>query len=80
MCFLVTEYTTTKSAIAVVLLVARHRVAATGRVEFFAEVASWVLPDTVRPIPAIGRSVASTSFPTVLVLLVRTLSTFPLAS
>ena len=54
MCFLVTGNTTTQSATAVVPLIAWHRVAATGRVEFFAELAGWVLSDTVRPILAIG--------------------------
>ena len=54
MCFLVTENSTTQSATAVVPLVAWHRVAVTGRVKFLVELAGWVIPDTVRPILAIG--------------------------
>ena len=79
-CLLVTEDTATKSATAVVLLVARHRITATGRIEFLAELADWVFPDTVRSIFAIGRTATTASFATFPVLLVRMLSSFHFAS
>ena len=64
MCLLIAEDTATKSATAVVLLVTRHRVTATGRVELLTELADRVFLDTVRPTLAIGRPITSTSFTT----------------
>ena len=69
MCLLVAEDTATKSATAVGLLVTRHRITATGRVEFLTELADGVFLDTVRPTLAIGRPITSASFTTFPLLL-----------
>ena len=75
MSLLVTEDATPEPATTVMPLVARQCVAATRRIKILTKLTGCVVPDTVGPILATGRSVASTSSTTVLVV-VRAMSTF----
>ena len=68
MSLLVTEDATPKPATTVMPLVTWQSVAATRRIKILTKLTGCVVPDTVGPILATGRSVASTSSTTVLVM------------